>query len=178
MARRVALLRGINVGGRVLPMAELRALAARLGWTEVSTFIASGNLLFVSDLAPAAAEQALEEAIEQRFAMKVPVIVRTRAQMRAYRDGNPFPDAARDTPNWLMLLVPKRPPPADAVEKLQARAQDGEQVGRADDGLWISFVGGVARSKLSPMLIDKLVDSPATSRNYRTVAKLCELLGE
>ena len=176
MGRKLALLRGINVGGRVLPMAELRDLCAGLGWRDVQTYIQSGNVVFESADEPTALEAALETAIAGRFGFKVPVMVRTPEQWAVYPAGNPFPGAARDEPKWLMLLVPKRPPAANAVELLEARATLGEQVGRAGDGLWIWFAGGVAGSKLSPLLIDKLVDSPATSRNHRTVMKLKEML--
>jgi len=176
MGRKLALLRGINVGGRVLPMAELRDLCSKLGWTEVQTYIQSGNVIFESADEPAALEASLEAALAERFGFNVPVMVRTPAQWAVYPAGNPFLEAARDEPKWLMLLVPKRPPAADAVELLKARATMGEKVGRTGDGLWIWFAGGVAGSKLSPLLIDKLVDSPATSRNHRTVMKLKEML--
>lgn len=176
MGPRVALLRGINVGGRVLPMAALRKLCAKLGWQEITTYIASGNLLFEALGSQGALEAALEQAILDEFGMKVPVVVRTAAQLHAYLDGNPFPEAARDEPNRLLLLVPKRRPAADAEKKLQARAENGERVGRAGDALWVWFPNGIARSKLSPLLIDKLVDSPATSRNWRTIKHLHEML--
>jgi uncharacterized protein (DUF1697 family) len=176
MGRKLALIRGINVGGRVLPMAELRQICAGLGWREVQTFIQSGNVVFESDEDAAALEAALEAAIAERFGFKVPVIVRTPAQWAAYPAGNPFAQAARDEPNRLMLIVAKRPPAADAVETLQARATMGERIGRAGDGLWIWFPQGIGKSRLSPVLIDKLVDSPATSRNHRTVMKLKEML--
>ena len=178
MGRKLALLRGVNVGGRVLPMAELRNICAGLGWQEVRTYIQSGNVVFESGDKAAALEAALETAITERFGFRVPVIVRTPAQWAAYPAGNPFAQAARDEPNRLMLLVSKRPPAADAVETLQARATMGEQVGRAGDGLWIWFREGAGNSKLSPVLIDKLIDSPATSRNFRTVMKLKEMLEE
>ena len=178
MTRMVALLRGINVGGRVLPMAELRALCAELGWRDVETYIQSGNVVFAADGKPAELEAALERAIEKRFGMQVPVVIRTERQWAAYPAGNPFPQAARDTPNWLLLLVSKRPAAAGAEAAIEGRAAAGEEVGRAGDGLWISYPKGVGTSKLSPVLIDKLVDSPATSRNYRTVMKLKEMLSK
>src|SRR5262245_9998041 len=87
MERRVALLRGINVGGRSLPMAGLRELCAALGWQEVRTYIQSGNVVFDSAKAPAALEDELEQAIAKTFGMKVPVIVRTAKQWTAYLDG-------------------------------------------------------------------------------------------
>lgn len=178
MARKLALLRGVNVGGRMLPMAELREICGGLGWRDVRTYIQSGNVVFESDEGASALEAALEAAITERFGYKAPVMVRTPAQWAVYPEENPFPEAARDEPNRLMLLVSKRPPAGGAVEALQARATMGERVGRTGDGLWIWFPAGVGQSKLSPVLIDKLVDSPATSRNHRTVMKLKEMLEE
>lgn len=108
--------------------------------------------------------------------MNVPVVIRTARQWAGYAAGNPFPDEAHAAPNRLLLLVSKRPPVAGAEAALEARGQDGERVGRVRDGLWISFPQGSGISKLSPSLIDRLVGSPATSRNYRTVMKLKEML--
>ena len=177
MGRMVALLRGINVGkGRSLAMAELRALCAELGWTDVATYIQSGNVVFTASGEPAALETALEKAIAERFGMRVPVVVRTASQWTVYPAENPFPDAARERPKALLLLVAKEPPAAGAEKALQARAAAGERVGRAGDGLWIDYRETIARSKLSPLLIDKLVESPATSRNYLTVMTLKEML--
>ena len=178
MARKVALLRGVNVGGRKLPMAELRELCAGIGWRQVATYIQSGNVVFAAAGAAAALETALERAIDRRFGLKVPVMVRSASQLRTYHDGNPFPDAAREAPNRLLLLVAKRPPARGAEAALTARATAGERVGRAGDALWICYPKGVGTSKLSPSLIDRLVESPATGRNHRTVTKLLEMLEE
>ena len=177
MGRMVALLRGINVGkGRSVPMAALRELCGEIGWQDVSTYIQSGNVVFSSTQKPAALEAAIEQAIAKRFGMKVPVIVRTARQWASYPAKNPFPDVARETPGWLLLFVAKEKPAAGAEERLEAKGQAGEKVGRAGDGLWIHYPKGVGRSKLSPVLIDKLLGSAATSRNYRTVIKLKEML--
>src|SRR6185436_6084771 len=142
MGRRVALLRAVNVGGRKLPMAELRALCAGLGWADVGTYIQSGNLLFTADGADAAVEEALEKAIAERFGLDVPVVVRTAAQWAKLPAANPFPAAAKDEPNRLMLLLSKRPPAEDAAEIIQARAAHGEKVRRAGDAIWIHFPNG------------------------------------
>ena len=80
MERMVALLRGSNVGRRGLPMAERRALCAELGWENVATYIQSGNIVFSAGGKPAALESTVEEAIEKRFGMKVPTIIRSAAQ--------------------------------------------------------------------------------------------------
>ena len=178
MERMVALLRAVNVGGRKLPMAELRALCEALGWSDVQTYIQSGNVVFAAGGSPSALEEKLEKTIIERFAMEVPVIIRTREQWRAYPTANPFPEAARDEPNRLTMLLSKAPPRGGADHELQQRAKDGERVRRAGDALWIHFPAGSGRSKLTPSLIDRAIGSPATARNYRTVLKLQEMLAE
>jgi uncharacterized protein (DUF1697 family) len=176
MGRMVALLRAVNVGGRKVPMAELRALCARLGWEDVATYIQSGNIVFSAKGSPETIEAALEKAIKGTFGLVVPVIVRTAAEWTKLAASNPFAKAARDEPNRLQLLVSKQPPNADAAERLIARAQAGESVKAAGGALWFHFPEGVGVSKLTPALIDKACGSPSTGRNYRTVMKLAEML--
>lgn len=173
MARMVALLRAVNVGGRKLPMAELRALCATLGWRDVATYIQSGNLVFSAAGKPAAIEARLEAAIAKEFGLAVPVILRTAAQWAAYPKANPFP---KEPPNRVMLLLAKADPAAGAAEAIQARAQAGEQVRRVGDGLWFHYPEGAGTSKLTPSLIERAVGAPATARNVNTVRKLQEML--
>ncbi|MEA3054293.1 MAG: hypothetical protein QOG72_3196 [Sphingomonadales bacterium] len=175
MARLIALLRAVNVGGRKLPMAELRALCGERGWEDVETYIQSGNLIFSATGKPDALETELEEAIAERFGLDVPVIVRSAAQWAAYAAANPFAKAAREEPNRLQLLVSKRPPNPGAAARLMEKAQDGEAVQAAGGALWFHFSAGIARSKLTPALIDKACGSPSTGRNWRTVMKLKEM---
>src|SRR5262245_16850824 len=114
--RMIALLRGINVGGnRKVPMAELRQIASEAGLEEVETYIQSGNLTFATTQTPAAAEAALEKAIEEKFGFAVDVVVRTAAQWARYAAGSPFPDAAKERPNILHLGLSKKPPAPDAA---------------------------------------------------------------
>jgi len=176
MGRMVALLRAVNVGGRKLPMAELRAHCSDLGWQNVATYIQSGNVVFDADCAPAEAEAALEAWIKAAYGYEAPTVVRSAAQWRDYAPACPFPEAARETPNYVLMLVSKRPVAAGAVEAIQARAAAGEIVRQAGDALWIHFPSGSGTSKLTPSQIDKAIGSPATSRNYRTVVTLQEML--
>jgi len=178
MGRMVALLRAVNVGGRKLPMAELRVHCAALGWANVATYIQSGNVVFDAKCKPAEAEAALEALIRCEYGYDSPTIVRTAEQWRAYAPANPFPDAARETPHYLLMLLSKQPPATGAEEEIQARAEAGELVRRADDVLWIYFPAGSGTSKLTPSLIDKAIGSPATSRNFRTVVALERMLDE
>jgi uncharacterized protein (DUF1697 family) len=176
MGRMVALLRAVNVGGRKLPMAELRALCADLGWTGVATYIQSGNLVFTATGKAREIEKVLEEAIEKAFALDVPVIVRSRAEWAKYPGLNPFPEAARDAPAKLHLLLSKLPPASGAAEAIEARAKAGEQVRLVGDALWLHYPEGAGASKLTPSLIDRAIGSPGTARNYNSVIKLLEML--
>jgi uncharacterized protein (DUF1697 family) len=177
MGRMVALLRAVNVGGRKLPMAELRTVCAELGWTEIATYIQSGNVVFTAPGKPEAVETLLEKAIENEFGLDVPVIVRSRAEWAKYPAENPFSEAAKDEPAKLHLLLSKRPPAGGAAEAIEARAKAGEQVRQAGGALWIHYPQGAGTSKLTPSLIDRAIGSPGTARNYNTVLKLLELLG-
>lgn len=177
MKAMIALLRGINVGGhRKLPMAELRVVAATLGFQKIESYIQSGNLVFAWTGTPAAAEAALEEAIAGRFGFPVDVIVRTGAQWAAYAAGSPFPDAAEARPNLLHLGLSKRPPRPDAAALLRPRAAAGERIEVHGDAIWVDYAGGAGRSKLSPAVLDRAVGSPVTARNFSTVQKLAEML--
>jgi uncharacterized protein (DUF1697 family) len=171
----IALLRGINVGGRnMIPMAELRSLCAGLGWAGTQTYIQSGNLIARAAGEPAALESELEQAILQHFRLAIPVIIRSAEAWSEYATSAPFPDAAAE-PKLVMLALSKLPPHEDAVAELRRRAADGERVIRVGDALWVHFQGRVARSKLSPAVFDRVVGSPVTMRNWRTVQKLREL---
>jgi uncharacterized protein (DUF1697 family) len=172
----VALLRAVNVGERKLPMAELRALCAELGWEDVATYIQSGNVVFTASGKPDALEKMLEDAVARRFGFESPVIVRTAGQWAGYSPANPFLQAARDEPNRLLLLLSKSPPAKGAEDVIQARAVAGEQVRRAGDALWFHYPEGVGTSKLTPSLIDRAIGSPGTARNYRTVVTLLDMV--
>jgi uncharacterized protein (DUF1697 family) len=172
----VALLRGINVSGRnTIPMAELRTLCTELGWADVQTYIQSGNVVFTAREPAPRIETVLEQAIERHFGLAVPVIVRAAADWPAYIHGNPYPDASRSEPNLVLLALSKSPPRPDAADGLRERAANGERIAQVGDAIWIHYAGGVGKSKLSPALLDRLVGSPVTGRNWRTVLKLHDL---
>jgi uncharacterized protein (DUF1697 family) len=172
----IALLRGINVGGRNrVPMTELRAICTELGWRNVATYVNSGNVVFTADPAPPALEAALERAIEARFRLAIPVIVRTAREWAKYLRSNPFPAESERDGDAVMLALSKAKPDAGAMAVLEERATFGERIARTGDALWIHFARGVVKSKLSPGLIDRAVGSPTTMRNWRTVLALGEL---
>lgn len=175
---RVALLRGINVGGNnPIPMAALRETCESLGWESVRTYIQSGNVLFSSNLQGVRLESELEAAIAERFGLKIAVVVRTAAQWEELAAANPFADAAGTEPNLVMLGLSKAKPKDGAEAELRQRAGASESIVLRGDAIWIHFGGGAGRSKITPLLLDRAAGSPVTMRNWRTVLKIREMLG-
>ncbi|WAS93687.1 DUF1697 domain-containing protein [Nannocystis punicea] len=174
----IALLRSINVGStRKLPMADLRGLCGELGFAAVQTYIQSGNVVFNAEGSTDTHEAALEQGITRAFGMHVDVMVRTAAQWRQIVAGSPLRSEAEAEANRVLLGVSKRPPRTDAVTKLNERATLGERVVAAGEVLWFHYPGGVGRSKWTPALIDRVVGSPLTARNWRTVQQVAEMAG-
>jgi len=172
----IALLRAVNVGGRKVPMADLRELCEKEGFTQVQSYIQSGNLVLGGKGSAAAVEARLEKAIAKAFGIDVPVMVRTAEQWQAYlTPPKEFAAAAEATPNWVVLGLSKHLPKPEAVSILQARATRGETVRLLGDALWVHYPQGIGESELTPARIDKAVGSPVTARNLNTVRKLAEL---
>jgi uncharacterized protein (DUF1697 family) len=176
----VVLMRGINVGSaRKLPMADLRALCGSLGLERPQTYIQSGNLLVDAGGGAASLRQLLEKELADRFGFAVDVIVRTVAEWEDSVAANPFAGDKKALSKMLHLYLPRDPLKSGAATALEPRAQSGERIGAAGGALWIDYgANGVARSKLSPLLIDKACGSPTTGRNWNSVLKIGEMIAE
>lgn len=165
----VALLRAVNVGGTgKLPMAELKAMCEAAGFTQVRTYIASGNVVFAAKGSEAQVKAGLEAKLETYAGKKVGVLVRTPDEMKAVLAGNPFPDKA---PNRTVAIFLDEAPPPDALDK--ATGLNGEQLRLGRREIYVHYGDGMADSKL------KIPAAAAgTARNMNTVAKLAEMAGE
>jgi uncharacterized protein (DUF1697 family) len=174
----VALLRGINVGGnRKVPMAELCAAVTKVGLTEVQSYIQSGNVVF--DAGKMKAPQVtvlLEKTIKERFGFQVDVIVRTAAQWKKYAAGSPFPSAEQARPNLLHLGLCKSACNKNIADALEEAARSGEKIKLVGDAIWIDFISGVGKSKLTSTILDKAAGSTVTMRNWNTILKISEML--
>ena len=169
MTNYIALLRAVNVGGTgKLPMADLRAMATALGYGNVRTFIASGNLLFDSPLSEAEVKAALEARLEAYAGKPVPVYVRTAAEMAAVRAANPFPDAHGSR---LMVFFYDVAPPADLLDHV--RDKQGERLSIGLRELYVDYGEGIRFTKL------KIPGSAnGTGRNMNTVTTLAQMGGD
>ncbi len=166
MTTHIALLRAVNVGGTgKLPMAELKAIASRIGFANPRTYIASGNLVFDSGLASAEAGRRLEAALADYAGKPVGVIMRTPGEMQAVLDANPFPDAPG---NRCVVLFLDDAPPDDLQATLKHQA--GEQVVAGHREIYTHYGDGMGQSKL---VIPAA--KGGTARNMNTVAKLVKM---
>ncbi len=175
--RFVALLRGINVGGKnKLPMAALRSVAERLGWSDVATYVQSGNLVFTASGDCASLADQLANALAKNCDLHVPVVVLSAKAWRKAAASPPFADAAAERPNLLHLAFSCEAPDKAVLAALQKYCQAGERLALHGGALAIDYVGGVGRAKLTPAVLDRAVGSPVTARNWNAVLAIAALL--
>ena len=167
---RVLLLRAVNVGGAKLPMADLRNLAKGLGATEISTYIASGNLICTPPGDPDAFDRALETAVQNKFGFFREVISRTPAELRTALDAYPF---NHTEPKWCHIYFLNATPTPEVAAALRAKVPEDLLVIGSD--LHIRYRDGVAASMLSTKLIHQTLGVVGTGRNLATVEKLIAL---
>ena len=178
----IALLRGVNVGGkRKVSMGALQAAFVAMGFADARSLLNSGNIVFRSEreAPPAALEALLETEIERRIGLRTDFHVRTAAEWRALIDANPLPEAAARNPSHFIVLCMKVAPAPAAVEALRA-ANPGSEIIRADGRqLYMDYGGAetMRKSKLTPALMDKTLGARGTGRNWNTVLKLAALAG-
>ena len=167
MTRYVAMLRAVNVSGTgKLPMAELKAMGEACGFTNVRTFIASGNLLFDSDEDEAKVTRSVADKVEAYFGKPVPVFVRSAAEMAQVAADNPFAGEPGSRVVAHFMAVAPTQAMLDA-----ATGQKDERMALGTRAIYIFYGDGMGNSKLKlPAFRD------GTARNMNSVTKMAELL--
>ena len=180
MARSVALLRAVNVGGTgKVAMSDLRAMCESLGLKEPKTLLQSGNLVVNGGAcSPSELEKLLEKGALTKLGLKTEFIVRTRAEWAKIVAGNPFPQEAKSDPSHLLVMLRKTAPTAAHLAAL-AQLNDGPEkfVARGRE-LYVTFPEGMGRSRFAAVLSREKVGGPGTGRNWNTVLKLEAMLDE
>jgi uncharacterized protein (DUF1697 family) len=140
---------------------------------EVSTYIASGNILCEHPDDPASARAEVRAVIAEQFGVDTPVILRTHDALAHALQAHPFSGATEKLLHAMFLEGPAAP---GAVEALQHRLVPGERIALVGDDLWIDYAeGGVHTTKLTRAVLDRALGVAGTARNLRTVRKLAEL---
>ncbi len=175
MPTHVVLLRGVNLGKRRVSMAELRTLLEKLGYSDVSTYVQSGNAALTSKKkAESRIAKELEAELTNAFGFAVPVIVRSRADLADVVRNNPFPDAAAD-PTKLHVTFLGQSLDKSWLSHLAAADFRPEEFATRKREVYLSLPKGLGRSKLA-VAMEKALRGSGTTRNWRTVTALLDLV--
>jgi uncharacterized protein (DUF1697 family) len=167
----ISILRGINVGHKVIKMDQLRALYESVGFTDVRTYIQSGNVIFSTrSESPSAIRKTIEEAINKSFGFPVTVIIREPAELRKVIKGSPF--VGRKTTDETRLHVTfldQKPAPSlvKALEPLAAKTKDEYSVKGKE--VYLHCPDGYGTTLLSNAFFEKHLRVSASTRNWKTV---------
>lgn len=176
-ASHIALLRGINMGGKnKLPMKGLIALFTDAGCEGVHTYIQSGNVAFRA--APSLVRRlpkTIAAAITARFGYEVPVMTRSAAELRKIAKGNPFLKSGQDIQTLHVAFLADRPSPA-RVSALDANRSPPDAFAVRGSEIYLHCPNGMARTRLTNAHFDARLATTSTVRNWRTLLKLLELL--
>ncbi len=175
----VALLRGINVGGnKMLSMEGLRDLCLSIGYTDVRTWLQSGNVVFRAAGTASAVAQKLAAAIRERHDMDVRVVVRDAEGLATAIAANPLLPGPERRPAALVVVFLDAEPSAAARAALPKLQTGSEEVVLGARELFVHYGEGMARSKLTLTLIERVLGVTGTARNWNTTLKLRELVDD
>jgi len=177
MAAFVALLRGVNVGGKVARMETVRASFEALRLEEVRTYVQSGNVLF---RARSGGDEALARKIAARLArdigFPIAALVRSAADLEQVIANNPFAKEKGIDPAKLHVTFLDGPAPAAGLEKMEGFASPHERFVCRGTTIYLHCPDGYGRSKLSNNVFERVLKVGATTRNWKTVTTLSAML--
>jgi uncharacterized protein (DUF1697 family) len=168
----VAFLRAVNVGGRIVKMAELKKIFEAAGLAEVATFIASGNVIFRSPKVASGLEGQIERALQNALGYTVTTILRTVSEVARVSTHEAY--TAKELGGGGTLYVgfaQTRPSPAGIMKALALQTKVDEL--RFDDReiYWLARKS-IAESSISMAAIENAAQTPLTFRNINTVRRL------
>jgi len=175
MQRFAVFLRGINVSGKnIIKMEELKKQLSAAGFSDVFTYIQSGNIVFNSSHNKEETERKVAELIKEKFQMDIPVFILSSEDLKQALVNNPFP--ADSEPSKLFFTFLKGDLSPELLEKLK-QLDHGEEVFHLEGNvLYFYLPEGMARSIMNNNYFEKKLKITATGRNLNTVRKMLEML--
>lgn len=171
----IALLGAVNVGGRKMTAAGMRAVAEGLGYEQVASYVNSGNLVVVTSRSAATVERELAAALSLDVGFDVKVHARTSAQWEKVVADLPFPDEARTDPSHLVVYCWDG---AVGSTSFDPSRYGREQVVWQGHDAYAYYPDGIGRSKLTLPVLTKACGRAGTARNWNTVLALRRLARE
>lgn len=178
MAVQVALLRGINLGpNRRVAMGDLRDLLSAEGYSDVRTYVQSGNVVLSSPLSAERLERALERHVLSGFGIDTRVVVRTRDELAAVIALNPLGDVAADPKRYQVSFLSAEPA-AEAIRAIADADVSPERFAHHGREIYAWHPEGIQRSALAKLISDRRLGVTATARNWNTVTTLFAMADE
>ncbi|CAG9985582.1 unnamed protein product [Clonostachys byssicola] len=177
MTTYVALLRGINVGGRrKVLMADLRELLSSLELDNVRTYLQSGNAVFTASEPLEEVHTCVDKAISERFFNDIPIFLRSGEDIDALIKNNPFASACDSLPKSVHVIFLSSSPEAEKVKELDIYATREEKIVAHGEHLFVHFPNGYGKSKLTPTVVERILGVSTTARNWQTIMALQSLM--
>jgi uncharacterized protein (DUF1697 family) len=176
----VAMLRGINVSGsKPIKMEALRASFEALGFTNVRTYVQSGNVVFTAkDRAAGPLGAKIAARIERDFGFDVPTMVLGAETLARVVDENPFAGKKGVDPTKLHVTFLAEAPVAGGLEKMQAVSSGRDQFQCLGTSIYLVCPDGYGRTKLNNNAFERALRVGATTRNWKTVTTLAQMAAE
>ena len=173
----VALLRGVNVGGKhILPMKQLVEMFSEAKCVNVRSYIQSGNVVFAAPPKVVKGLPALlEKKIEERFGFSAPIVLRNRDEMARVARSNPFLKAGLPQQALHVYFLANEPNPA-AVKSLDVNRSPGDRFHVTGREIYLHVPNGMGRTKLTSTYFDAKLSTVATARNWTTVLTLLTMM--
>ncbi|RNI36273.1 DUF1697 domain-containing protein [Hanamia caeni] len=174
----ISILRGINVSGqKKILMADLKKLYESLKFSEVKTYIQSGNLVFKSDskISDIQLARKIEKAISTKYKFEVPVIIRTKEELEKILSQNSFTKEKNIDVKKLHVTFLSETPDGGKIEQIKEVDFSPDRFIIKGKEIYLHIPGSYGETKLSNKFFENKLKVSATTRNWNTVNKLCEM---
>ena len=174
MTTYIILLRGVTPSGKnKVPMAQLRKVLAMAGFSNVRTYIQTGNVLVDTEFSAIETENRIHHLIKEHLGPNLAVVVRTGIELQKMLANNPFQEGYDISRVFFVLFA--RIPEAETIEELLTQDFGDEKLALAGDAAYLYIPGAYGRGKLSNNFLEKKLNVSATMRNFNTLRKLVEI---
>jgi len=171
----IALLRGINVTGHnIVPMAVLRELCTKLGYSDVATYIQSGNIVFKSDQKPASIQKSIKGAIAKKFKFDVEIFVYNIGVLKKIVVHCPYDESKLSENEKIHFTLLSGLPDKRGIEKLKS-IDDADEFTIAGTTMYLLTRNGYGNTRFNNVFVERTLNVRATTRNFNTMKKLIEM---
>jgi len=176
----IAMFRGVNVSGqKKIAMDDLRGLCEALDLVNVRTYVQSGNVVFESEEQDASIiAKRIETQIQNAYGYIVPVIIRRPEELRRIIGSNPFLQERNEDPAWLHVTFLYETPSEAKLKELRNPSDNGDEFSIGEKEIFLYCPNGYGTSKLSNAFFERKLGMPTTTRNWRTVNALYQMVSE